>query len=254
MVLSALDMVLIRAVIAVVVASLGGAVIFFVKDISHKHLCALISLAAGALLSVVVLDIIPETIDLIGLLETAGAVLLGYATFYLIGKYVYHICPACAATHKESMFRVTMLMVVAMSIHSFMDGIAIAVGHETGTSVGYIIFFAVAYHKFPEGLALASVAVSSGYSRAKAIGITVALEGATTLSGGIIGAVALAGSAPIWFGFVLGHVGGGFLYLVFHALLGEMVKHEKKSTVFYASLGFVSLAVIGFIVTAAIGT
>jgi zinc transporter ZupT len=225
---------------------------FFVKDISHSRLCALISLAAGALLSVVILDIIPETIELVGLLETAGAILLGYATFYLIGKYIYHICPACAATHKESMFRVTILMVVALSLHSFMDGIAIAVGHETGASLGYIIFFAVAYHKFPEGLALASVAVSSGYSRKKAVGITMLVEASTTLTGGFIGALALAGSAPIWYGFVLGHVGGGFAYLIIHALLGEMIKHEKRSTSFFATLGFVSLSIIGLIITAII--
>lgn len=249
MALSALDMVLIRALIAVIVASLGGAVLFFIKKIGHELLCALISIAAGALLSVVVLDIIPETAELIGILETAAAVVLGYLTFYLIGKYVYHICPACAATHKEEMFKVTMLMVVAMSIHSFMDGVAIAVGHEADPSLGYIIFFAVAYHKFPEGLALASVAMSSGYSKTKAIGITVALEGATTMTGGLIGVSALAGSAPVWFGFVLGHVGGGFLYLVLHAMLGEMVKHEKKSTIFYATIGFVSLALIGLLVS-----
>src|SRR4029077_3469395 len=66
---------------------------------SHRRLCALISLGAGSLLGVTLFDILPEPIEAMnwwGMLLSLGS---GYAVFFLITKYVYHIFPACAASH-----------------------------------------------------------------------------------------------------------------------------------------------------------
>jgi len=244
------QLVMVMEAVAITVAVLGGLTIFFLRNISHRVLCSLISLAAGALLSVVVLEIIPEAISSAGLLDTALGAISGYAVFYLIGRFIFHICPACAATHKEAIFlKVTLTMIVALSIHSFMDGMAIFVGYGTYDNVGLLIFFAVSYHKFPEGLALASVARGSGFSRRKALGVTAFIEAATTASGGIAGITMLFGVPSTLLGFILGHVGGGFLYLVAHALVGEMIKHEKKESILtYLALGFGTIAAAGFIV------
>ena len=40
-----------------------------------------------------------------------------------------------------------------------------------------------------------------------------------------------------WTGYILGHVGGGFLFLVVHALLSEVVKHHPKHTILSALAG-----------------
>lgn len=237
----ALELVLTRTLIAMLVAGIGGTFAILAKNITHRQLCALISLAAGSLLYVALFEIVPETI---GMMEWAGALAAfasGYALFCLIGRYVYHICPACAATHKEERFlAVGALMALAISIHSTMDGISIATAQEIGSGIGIVIFFAVAIHKFPEGLALTSVARGGGYGRAKALELTILIQ-LTTALGGFV-AVLFVGSIPQeWLGAIMAHAGGGFLYLVLHALLGEMVKHERKSILAYSSLGFVIL-------------
>jgi zinc transporter ZupT len=239
----------VRLVIAVSMAGLGSALAISFKKISHLGLCVLISFAAGALLAVSLLDIVPETIELIGWTGALLSLLSGYALFYFVTKFIFHICPACAATHTEINFKaITIAMVVALSIHSFMDGLAIYSGYLTQSSIGVLIFIAVAYHKLPEGMALTLVARGSGLGRAKAFAICIGLELCTTLAGGLIGFLVMIPESSKWIGYILGHVGGGFIYLVIHALLSEVVKHHPRSTILAALVGGSSIAALGLLI------
>ncbi|OIO38351.1 MAG: hypothetical protein AUJ72_02690 [Candidatus Omnitrophica bacterium CG1_02_46_14] len=241
----------IRLVIAVSMAGLGSFVAISFKKISHLGLCILISFAAGALLAVSLLDIVPETVELVGWTGGTLSVLSGYLLFFFVTKYIFHICPACAATHTEINFKaITIAMVVALSIHSFMDGLAIYSGFLTQSSIGVLIFISVAYHKLPEGMALTLVARGSGLGRARAFTICVGLELCTTLAGGLIGFLVMIPGSAKWTGYVLGYVGGGFIFLVIHALLSEVVKHHPRSTILAALVGASSIAVLGLLIEA----
>jgi len=216
-------------------AAVGAFAAVSLKKISHRVLCILISFAAGALLAVSLLDIIPESFSLVGLAGGTVSVLSGYFLFFVISRFVSHVCPACSATHTEVNFKaLTITMVAALSIHSFMDGLAIYSGYAAASNVGFLVLLAVAYHKFPEGMALALVARGSGMSRPKALLVSVLLESTTTIGGGFAGFFTLIPGASHWTGYVLGHVGGGFVYLVIHALLNEVVKHHPRSTILAA--------------------
>lgn len=206
----------------------------------------MISLAAGALLAVSVFDIIPETYEALGLFNTVVSFLSGYLLFHLITRFLFHVCPACAATHTEVNFTaISWAMILAMSIHSFMDGLAIYSGEVTGHAIGIPLLAAVVFHKLPEGLALSLVARSSGISRGKTVLLTVALESVTTLAGGYAGLLFLIPTDAQWVAFVLGHVGGGFIFLVFHALLSEAIKHHPKETMLAALAGGAFVWLIG---------
>ena len=228
-------------------AALGAVVSLRLKKISHLGLCVLISFAAGALLAVSLFDILPETVEAVGLVPGLASFVSGYVLFFLITRFVFHVCPACSATHTEVNFKaLTVSMVVALSIHSFMDGLAISGGAAMGSSIGVLILLAVAYHKFPEGMALSLVAAGSGISRRKAFLISCAIEGSTTLAGGALGAlIPLSGGVP-WMGYLLGHVGGGFVFIVLHALFSEVVKHHPRYTLLSAVFGGLSILFVQF--------
>ena len=242
--LSVWQLILFRLVVAIVMATIGASLAVSFKKISHRWLCILISFAAGALLAVALLEIFPETFQLIGWRGGILSITSGYFLFFAITRFVFHICPACAATHTEINFKaITWAMVAALSVHSFMDGLAIYSGYVTGsTRVGSLILLAVAYHKLPEGMALTLVARGSGMSRAKSFSISFFLEAVTTLAGGIVGLLFLIPSSIHWVGYVLGHVGGGFVFLVIHALLSEVIKHHPRSTILAALVGGASIA------------
>jgi zinc transporter ZupT len=241
-----------RALAAMLVASAGALFAVGMKKLSHHALCAMISVAAGALFSVTLVEILPEAAGLVRPLELVLGFASGYALFYLVSRYIYHICPACAATHTEERFiAVNYLMISAISLHSMMDGIGVAVSYQTGDDAASIaILLAVSIHKFPEGLALASVARAAGYSRKKALAVAVAVE-STTLIGGLLSVFLLNGIPLFWYGIILAHIGGGFVYITAHAMIGEMVKHERKSILAYAVLGFALILVLSLALGAA---
>ena len=61
----------------------------------------------------------------------------------------------------------------------------------------------------------------------------------------IAGILFLVPSSSQWIGYILGHVGGGFVFLVTHALLSEVMKHHPRNTILAALTGAVSIGLAG---------
>ncbi|HEY3413623.1 MAG TPA: ZIP family metal transporter [Armatimonadota bacterium] len=249
------EMILLRSGVATGAAMLGAGVGASVKNIAHSTLCGMVSLAAGALLAVTAIHVLPEAAasmaatPLAGWLLTALSTGAGLAAFFLVGKYVYYMCPACAATaseRQEGYLRLGVLMIVTLALHATMDGLAIAAGYQQHDAVlGALILIAVSYHKVPEGLALVSVCRLAGWSRTRSVLTTLAVELSTAL-GAFVGMRALNGAPPLVLGLTLGFIAGSFLYTVGFATLKEMLEHERSSIVVYALLGAGSIVVVQF--------
>lgn len=248
-------MIVVRAGVATLAALIGGLLGVSFKSVAHTTLCGLVSLAAGALLAVTGLHILPEAAQSVADAGygawswpiTLAATGVGLLVFYLIGKYVYYMCPACAATaseRQEGYLRLGILLIITLTLHSMMDGLAIAAGYEHHNNMlGALILVAVSYHKVPEGLALVSVCRLAGWSRARALFTTTAVE-MTTALGALLGIYMLRGASTLWLGLTLGFIAGSFLYTVGFATLKEMMEHESNSIVVYAVMGVLSIVLI----------
>jgi zinc transporter ZupT len=193
---------------------------------------------------------LPESLAGVTWWAVALAAATGYGLFFVISKYVHHICPACAASHFDAdatrhFSEIATALVVALAIHSTTDGLALGIQQETfaGEATTWSLFSALCIHKVPEGLALGSLLIGAGLHRSAALGWVAAVE-ATTLLGGVIGIFFLANISTFWLGLIMAHVGGGFFYLAAHAVLGEMLKHGKKLVLISFSLGVALIAVI----------
>jgi zinc transporter ZupT len=236
-------------VVAAYVFALAGGWISTSLHLGHKPLCALISFAAGTLLGVTLFAILPESLAGVTWWAVALAAATGYGLFFVISKYVHHICPACAASHFDAdatrhFSEIATALVVALAIHSTTDGLALGIQQEAsaGEATTWSLFSALCIHKVPEGLALGSLLIGAGLHRSAALGWVAAVE-ATTLLGGVIGIFFLANISMFWLGLIMAHVGGGFFYLAGHAVLGEMLKHGKKLVLISFSLGVALIAV-----------
>jgi zinc transporter ZupT len=237
-------------VVAAYVFALVGGWISTSLHLAHKPLCALISFAAGTLLGVTLFAILPESLAGVTWWAVALAAATGYGLFFVISKYVHHICPACAASHFDAdatrhFSEIATALVVALAIHSTTDGLALGIQQEAsaGEATTWSLFSALCIHKVPEGLALGSLLIGAGLHRSAALGWVAAVE-ATTLLGGVIGIFFLANISTFWLGLIMAHVGGGFFYLAAHAVLGEMLKHGKKLVLISFSVGVALIAVI----------
>jgi zinc transporter ZupT len=219
-------------VIAAYAFALGGGTLSASLRLSHKPLCALISFAAGTLLGVTFFAILPESLATNQWWIVTIAFATGYGLFFFISKYVHHVCPACAASHFDEdatrrFSQIASALIVALSIHSATDGIALGIGREFRVAANWSLFLALCIHKFPEGFALGSLLIGAAFPRLAALGWVATVEAATLL-GGAIGFFFLANASIFWLGLIMAHVGGGFFYLAAHAVLGEMVRHGKQ--------------------------
>ena len=240
-------------VIAAYTFAVAGGWISTSLQLAHKQLCALISFAAGTLLGVTIFAILPESFGASSWWAVLLAVATGYALFFFISKHVHHVCPACAASHFDAdatqhFGEIATVLIVALAIHSTTDGLALGIQIETPAMdvTRWTLFSALCIHKVPEGLALGSLLIGAGLHRSAALGWVAAVE-ATTLLGGVIGYFFLTKVSTFWLGVIMAHVGGGFIYLAAHALLGEMLKHGKKLvlTSFSAGVALIALLNIG---------
>src|SRR6059058_356766 len=237
-------------VIAAYAFALVGGWISASLQLTHKTLCALISFAAGTLLGVTIFAILPESFGASSWWAVLLAVATGYALFFFISKHVHHVCPACAASHFDAdatqyFGEIATALIVALAIHSTTDGLALGIQIETPAMdvTRWTLFSALCIHKVPEGLALGSLLIGAGLQRANAL-VWVASVEATTLLGGALGFFFLVNTTTFWLGLIMAHVGGGFLYLAAHAVLGEMLKHGKELVLTSFSLG---VALIGIL-------
>ncbi|MDB6029509.1 MAG: zinc/iron permease, partial [Verrucomicrobiales bacterium] len=220
---------------------------------SHRRLCALISFGAGTLLGVMVFGILPEGFAVLNWWQLALALASGYGLFFFVTKYIFHVCPACAASHFDEAMthrfhQIARAMMIALAIHCTMDGLAIAAGHEEQAVAGKIASFSIVtgicVHKIPEGLALGALLLGAGFSRRAILFRVIAVE-STTVLGGLVGGFFFSNASDFWITIAVVHAGGGFLYLAAHAVLGEIVKHDRALVLKNFAAGF---SLIGLLV------
>jgi len=146
---------------------------------SVRALDRMLAFAAGFLLSVAFVDLIPEAVARGG---------RNAATTALIAYFLVHLSQHTLGRHfhfGEETHAVTPMVsrsaLVGLLLHTFVDGVAVASGLLVNPAVGALVFVGVLLHKFPEGLAISSLFLAAGATRATAIGAAAALGLATLL-------------------------------------------------------------------------
>jgi zinc and cadmium transporter len=144
---------------------------------SVRALDAMLAFAAGFMISVGMIDLLPEALARGG--ESAAVVALGgylavHLTQHVIGTH-FHFGEE---THHVSE-AVSLAALVGLLLHTFVDGVAVASGFDIGGAVGALVFVAVVLHKVPEGLAISSLFLAAGQGRVRALLAAAALGAAT---------------------------------------------------------------------------
>lgn len=155
----------------------GAAAVAWRANWSVRALETVIALAAGFMVSVAMLDMLPHAFAAGG--ATAAAVALG-------GFLAVHLTQHTLATHfhfgEEThavSHAVSLSALVGLLMHTIVDGVAIASATEVSAGMGALVFLAIALHKLPEGLAIASLFLAAGAGRRRAFGAALLLGAAT---------------------------------------------------------------------------
>jgi len=132
---------------------LGGLLTLRFKD----RVSLLMGFTGGVLLGVAALEILPEIMELVeqghfAAIEPMMALVVGFLLFHTLEKLVLiHSCQEKNyAEHKHP--KVGILSALALSGHSFMDGVGIGLGFQVDSKLGLIVAIAVISHDFADGL------------------------------------------------------------------------------------------------------
>lgn len=149
---------------------LGGLVALKYKDKLHL----ILGFTAGVLLAVVVFDILPEIFELIDRLKVdihgpMIALVLGFLIFHIFEKLllIHHSQEEEYGSHKHP--TVGVLSALALSGHSFLDGVGIGLGFQVSPAVGIVVAIAIIAHDFSDGLNTVSLLLNHKNNTGRAI-------------------------------------------------------------------------------------
>lgn len=252
--------------------SLAGAALPLRKKPTHAQLQVYLSMAAGTLLGAALFHLLPESSEMIHTSFGLPAV-LGVAVVFLLQRYLaphshepppdvasspahtdhsteHHV--ACEHGHEHRHGHShdvghhgmpatgSIVGVIALSIHSFFDGVAIGAicGEGTSTYAALAVFLSVLIHKPMDGLSVSVLLMNGGVERRKlwVIQIVYALlvpAGAITFmqTSGVLA------DAHTLIGYTLAFSGGSFLAIALTDLLPEIQFHTHDRHKLTAAVG-----------------
>lgn len=142
---------------------LGGLFALHNKDRLHR----ILGYTAGVLLGVVAFDILPEIFETITKTQVSPvvpmvALVVAFLLFHIMEKsLLMHAAQEDDyGQHKHP--QVGVLSALALSGHSFLDGVGIGLGFQVSTQLGVAVAIAVLAHDFSDGLNTVSLMLASG--------------------------------------------------------------------------------------------
>ena len=200
----------------------GGAFAFRYQ----KYLLYIMAFSAGVLIGVVFLDLVPEIAEgsrehLIDLRVLMVTLLCGFLAIFLLEKLtiIHSEKQHDAPGHRHN---VGLVGAVGLSFHSFLDGLAIGVGFEAGSEVGFVVLMAVLAHDFADGLNTVTFMLASRNSGVRT-GALLVINALAPVAGAFVAVV--ADIDPYMLTYQLAFFAGFLLYLGASDLLPHV--HEK---------------------------
>lgn len=225
------------AISAFVATSLGGLLALKFKDKLHLVL----GFSAGALIGVAFFDLLPEAIELggkdLGISSVTAVVALGFIIYMIADRFVsphHHNEEHCEnENHKGK------LGASSLSIHSFLDGIAIGLAFQVSSAVGMIVAIAVLVHDFSDGINTVSLILRNGGTKMQA-GKWLFLDAIAPVIGIIVSTFFSLSSSML--GIILALFCGFFLYIGASDLLPE--SHHQHPTMWTTFMTVLGVAVL----------
>jgi len=143
----------------------------------------LVAFGAGFMLSVAIVELLPEAFARSGRLAPA-LVLIGYLAVHFTQHTLTPHFHFGEETHPVSSVAGTSAL-VGLLLHTFFDGVAIASAFLVRSELGIMVFIAIFLHKLPEGVTISSLMLAGGRSGGRAVG-AAALLGVATLLGVVL--------------------------------------------------------------------
>lgn len=238
-----------------VVSLIGGILLLIKQKFALKISHFLASFAAGTLLGVAFLDLIPESLEEMEHLMEEGIVdqvnipfwiLSGVLILFVVERFIHHHHSDHSGSEEKK--TVIPLIIIGDTLHNFADGVAIAATFLISIPLGVVTTLAVAAHEIPQEIADFGLMLSRGVKRAKVFWINI-FSSLSAFLGAILTYIyheAIVG----WIPAILALTAGFFIYIAAANLIPEIHSRENKKIAFWETVVlFVGVLVIYIAIT-----
>ncbi|HEX2194003.1 MAG TPA: ZIP family metal transporter [Candidatus Limnocylindria bacterium] len=201
-----------------------------------------IAVGAGIRIGAAFFDLMPDSVEHLGSLDAAMLfTAVGFLAFYAVEKVTaLHVGHEAATEidHGEAAHRhIGVLGAGGMSLHSFLDGVALAAGLVIGGGLGLVIAVVVIVHRFSDGIGIVSFMLASRAPLRETYWWVAIVAVAPVL--GVFLGLLLTVPDPV-LGGMLAVFAGFFLYIGAAELLPEAHRAQRSSWLVVATLAGVA--------------
>lgn len=209
-----------------------------------RELTTAIALTGGIVVAVALFEVLPEAIEAVGDPQRIGLLVgAGFVFFFLAERaLVLHHRDDADQVHSHA--QVGALGAAGLSVHSFIDGLAIGIAFGLSTETGLLVFLAVVAHDFADGLNTVGFVLRQSGDRRRAIR-WLAIDAAAPLVGAVVGSAFSISEKNL--GALLAVYVGFFLYMGATDLLPHAHQHPSGRRVLLTVVGFAAVLALSLI-------
>jgi ZIP family zinc transporter len=216
--------------------ALGAATVFFFKSINRKVLDGMLGFAAGVMIAASFWSLLAPSIEMAegmggsAWIPATVGFLLGGFFLWLIDRILPHLhlgFPIEEAEGAHTTWRRSVLLVLAITLHNFPEGLAVGVAFgavaanlpSANLAGAVALAIGIGIQNFPEGAAVSVPLRREGFSRLKSFWYGQ-LSGVVEPVAGVLGAAAVLSMMPI-LPYALAFAAGAMIFVVVEELIPE---------------------------------
>ena len=221
---------------------MGGSLCAVSQRNNKKFSDFIISVAFGVIISLSLLEILPESFEILtgevgvirGILAIIVLILIGIFSLKTLDLFIPHHEHEAHHHHKhkneechdEHLHHVGIISSIAVIIHNIIEGMSLYLIASKDLVSGLLLCIGIGLHNIPMGLIISTTLINSHYSKNKALKLSLIVSLSTFL-GGLFMAF-MGGVSELVEGILLGLTLGMLIYLSVFELLHQVYHMENK--------------------------
>lgn len=215
------------AVVSLIGTMVGAFIGVSIKNPTDKLLGTLLSIATGIIISIIFLELIPDSIEHIGFFKSLTVILIGIVIIYLIDRLIKVVSDndqklSTGISHTK----VAILMALGLMMHNFPEGIIMGFGFVKGSGLGVKMSILISIHDIPEGIAIAAPLIAAGKKPFKILWYSF-LVAFPTVIGAWLG-IMMNNISSAFLGYSIAFASGIMIYVAFGQMLPESNELNKS--------------------------
>ncbi len=227
------------SLLAAIVTGIGILTIRHFEAWGRKYSIYFVCFAAGVLISVSFLHIIPKSMEMNN--NAPAFLLIGFVMLHLFNRFITaFVCEKGTDTQ----YGIGLIATIGIGFHSFIDGIVYSITFAVSIFTGALAATGMVLHEFPEGIITYLVLIRGGFSERASLILAFLSASLTTPLGMLVSYPWISQIDKHLLGTLLSLSAGALVYVGATHLLPQAEKEPRKFSLFALAAGILVAVLI----------